>query len=260
MKNSRLTLLVLLLLALFAGITWGANQRMFNQRQPDFTMFSSSEYGVSLLYDTLRHMRYPMGILYRPVNTSVSVSDVVFIIQPTNPRPNDAMAADILAWVRLGGRLIYLENSQPTIIDRVLSGESYAAFGSLRWYRVGMGEVVTGRANAVANINLMTDSSYGEGIANILASWNPDRIYFAEYYHGFHQSDSAFRQMPVWLQLAIFQVLLAALALIWHIGRRFGNPIPLYEEIEREENEQLFNLARLYKQADRRRRKWTQKP
>lgn len=251
MKKGRLTFLIILLFALFAGITWGANRQLDGRRQPDFTMFSSTEYGVSLLYDTLRHMRYPMGVLYRPVGETVSINDVVFIIQPTNPRPNDAMAADILSWVRRGGRLIYLENSQPTIIDRVLSGEYYVPFGTFRWYRVGMGEVITGRANAVVNSSLMYNSGYGEGLAYVLSAWGPDRIYFAEYYHGFHRSQAAIRQMPVWLQLVALQIVIAALAAAWHVGKRFGWPIPLYEEVEREENEQVLTLARLYKQADK---------
>lgn len=251
MKSSRLSLFVILLLALFAGITWGANRQIHGQRYPNFTSFSSSEYGVSLLYDTLRHMRYPVGILYRPVTENVSVGDAVIIIQPTNPRPNDAMAADILSWVRRGGRLIYLENSRPTVMDRALMGEDYVAFGSLRWYRVGMGEVVTGRANTVANVNLMEDPAYGEGLVYVLSGWDPGRIYFAEYYHGFRRSDSTFNQMPMWLQLVAFQIIIAVVALVWHLGKRFGSPIPLYEEIEREENEQVLTLARLYKQADK---------
>ena len=252
MKSSRLSLFVILLLALFAGITWGANRQIQGQSHPNWTSFSSSDYGVSLLYDTLRHMRYRVNILYQPIQENVSINDVVLIIQPTNPRPNDEMAMEILTWVRRGGRLIYLENSQPTIMDRVLLGEHFTSVGGLNWYRIGMGEVVTGRANVVANINLMEDPTYGENIVMVLSVWEPDRIYFAEYYHGFRRSDSAFNQMPMWLQFAAFQVIIAAAVLVWHLGKRFGSPIPLYEEIEREENEQILTLARLYKQADKR--------
>jgi len=253
MKAYKLTLplIVVLLLVLFASMSWGANQRIFSQRQPNFTMFSTGELGMSLLYDTLRHMHYPVDVLYQPISTA-GLNDAVFIIQPTNPRVGTAAAEEILNWVRQGGRLIYLENRQPTIIDRVLTNEIYTPFGDLRWYRLGMGEVVTGQANSVVNINLMNNSIYGRSIAYVLYGWNPDRIYFAEYYHGFHRADSAFNQLPTWLRLTAFQIMIAAAVLIWHLGKRFGSPIPLYEEIEREENEQVMVLARLYKQADRR--------
>ena len=251
MGNNKLSLLVILLLALFTGISWGTNQRLAGQRQPNFTSFSRGESGVSLLYDTLRHMRYPVGILYQPVGNAVGVNSAVLIVQPSRPRLNDAMAEDILAWVRRGGRLIYLENSQTTIMDRALWGEYYTEFGSMRRYRHGMGEVLVGRASAVINANLIEDPTYGEGIAYILAGWNPTRIYFAEYYHGFHREQSFFRQMPVWLQLTALQIIIGVFALVWHLGKRFGSPIPLYEEIERKENEQVFALARLYKYADK---------
>ena len=251
MNNNKLSLLVVLLLALFAGISWGANQRMDGQRQPDYTVFSRGEYGISLFYDTLRHMRHTVGILYRPVGDTVSVNDTVLIVQPSQPRPNERMAEDILTWVQRGGRLIYLENAQPNIMDRVLRGEYYTAFGSLRWYRHGMGEIVTGRANTIINRNLMEDPAYGEGLAYVLAGWNPERIYFAEYYHGFQREQSNFSQMPAWIQLVAIQIMISVIALMWHLGKRFGKPVPFYEEVEREEDAQIYALARLYKQADK---------
>lgn len=252
MKNNRLILLVIVLLALFVGLSWGANRQMSGVRQPDFTTFSNNEYGVSLLFDTLRHMHYPVGILFRPVEETAGLNDAVFIIQPNNPRPDAQMADDILSWVRQGGRLIYLDNNQPSIIDRVLRDEYYTSFGTLRWYRFGMGQVITGRADTIFNISLLEGSIYGEGIYYILANWEPDRIYFAEFYHGFHSAGGFFGQLPLWLRLIVFQTVILAIALVWHLGKRFGKPIPLYEEIEREENEQVLVLARLYKQADRR--------
>ena len=251
MNNNRLVILVIALFALFAGLSWGANRRIYGLRHPDFTSFSNGEFGVSLLYDTLRHMRFPVAVLYQPLNRA-GLNDAVFIIQPSNPRVNAEIAEDILSWVRRGGRLIYLENRQPTAIDRALANELYTPFGNLRWYRLGMGEIVTGRASALINVNLMEDYSYGQGIAYILAGWNPERIYFAEYYHGFQRAEGAFRQLPIALQLAAFQILIAALALVWHLAKRFGDPVPLYEEIERDENEDVLVLARLYKHADRR--------
>ena len=243
---------ILLLLALFAGIAWGTNQRIYGQRQPNFTSFSTGELGVSLLFDTLQHMGGRLDVLYRPVGDSVNTNDAVVIVQPSNPRLNSELAVEILIWVERGGRLIYLENSQSNFLDRMLRGERYTSFGGFRWYRVGLGEVVTGQANMVVNANLMQNPVYGESLAFILTSWEPGRIYFAEYYHGFHQTDGIFMQLPAWLQLTAIQIIITAVALVWHFGKRFGRPVTMYEEIERGENEQVFTLARLYKQADRR--------
>ena len=249
MKNRKSNLMVVLLLILFVGLAWIANRHVNDLQHPDYTSFSNGNYGVSLLYDTLRHMQYPVGILYRPVGETVSVNNAVFIIQPTNPRLNTENIESILNWVRRGGRLIYLENRQPNVIDRALDNRYQTTFGSMRVYRLGMGEIMTGRADTIVNINLMEDPVYGKGIAYILTGWNPELIYFAEYYHGYREVTGAFRQLPLWLQLVVIQMIIATAALIWHYGKRFGVPIPFYEEIEREENEQILVLARLYKQA-----------
>ena len=249
MKNKRFNLIVILLLVLFTGVVWVANRHVINLQHPNYTSFSNGSHGVSLLYDTLRHMQYPVGALYRPVGETVSINNAVFIIQPTNPRLNAEITENILNWVHRGGRLIYLENRQPTAMDRALENEYYTTFGSMRMYRLGMGEILTGRADTITNVNLMKDPIYGKGIAYILTRWNPEHIYFAEYYHGYRETAGTFRLLPLWLQLITVQLIISAIALIWHFGKRFGSPIPFYEEIEREENEQVLVLARLYKQA-----------
>ena len=251
-KNNRLSLFIILTAALLIGIGWGANQSTAARHQPDFTTFSRGENGVSLLFDTLRHMNYPVNLMFQPVGHNVSVNNAVVIVQPTRPRINDAMARDILEWVTRGGHLIYLENAQTTIMDRALWGEYYMEIGGMRLYPHGMGMVLAGSADSVINVNLMENPSYGENIAQILAEWNPNTVYFAEYYHGFRRERSFFSQLPVWMQLTAFQIVIAGFLLMWHMGKRFGSPVPLYEEIERKENEQIFALARLYRMADRR--------
>ena len=251
--QSRKNLMLFVFLILFAVIVYGANRQVYGLRHPDFTVFSNANYGVSLLYDTLLHLRQPVSILYRPLNSGADINKAVFIVEPTNPGVNMAMAEEILSWVRQGGRLVYLENTVPNIIDRALDGSyeiSALATGNMRLYRVGLGEILTGRADIISNIHLTEGSLYGEGILYVLNRWNPAQIYFAEYYHGYHAPDSFFRQLPISIQMAAFQLIIAAVIFSWHLGKRFGEPVPLYEEIEREENEQVLSLARLYKKND----------
>ncbi|MCL2398289.1 MAG: hypothetical protein FWC91_00920 [Defluviitaleaceae bacterium] len=249
-RNYNQIVIILLLVALLLGIVWGANQQSYSLRYPDFTSFSNGDYGVSLLFDTLNHMQYPVSTMRRPIREA-SLNDVVLIIQPTNPGPTRAVTEDILSWVYQGGRIIYLENSIPNSIDLALSNHYASSFGGMRWYHLGMGEILTGRADLITNINLMYYPVHGEGIANALSYWNSDRILFAEYYHGFHNTPGTFSQMPVGLRLITIQLIIGGIIAAWHFGKRFGYPIPLYEELEREENEQVLVLARLYKKARR---------
>jgi len=246
MKNKYLIVIIVLLAVLLIAVSWSFNR--YTHRYPDYSMLSNEEFGISLLYDTLQHLQFPMSTLHRPIGEAAGLNDVVFIIQPSQPRVCNCMTPDILNWVRSGGRLIFLENRHPNVIDNALEAENYTYFGNMRLYQVGMGEVLTGRADSVANINLMYKPSYGETIASLLSAWNPSRIYFAEYYHGFSANDGAFRQLPVSLQMVVLQVILALLALLIYFSKRFGTVIPYYEEVERDENEQVLVLARLYKQ------------
>jgi len=251
MKNRDLNIVVLLLLALFLGVAWGLGRDHDGRRYPDYSSFSTNEYGVALLYDTLQHMGFVVRRLHTSVNINLSSNDVIFIIQPRNPAVSPVMAEEILDWVRMGGRLVFLSNNSSNALERALYPRYYRDFGSMRWYQYGSGEIIAGRADLLANINLMNDPIYGEGFSYILLDWSPDRIYFAEFYHGFGAGTGGFQQLPLYLQLIIIQVVLVAAAFAWHFGKRFGRPVPLYEEIERDENEEIKVLARLYRYADK---------
>jgi len=50
-------------------------------------------------------------------------------------------------------------------------------------------------------------------------------------------------------QLFTYQLAIIAALIIWRLGKRFGEPIPFYEEIEREENEHIKALANLYQKS-----------
>jgi len=250
LKNNQ-NVLVLALLAAFLAMAWFGDTQMQGLQRPDYSSFSTNNYGASLLFDTLRQMQYPVSQLFRPVSEA-GTNDVVLIIQPQ--RLDFALAEEAIQWVRQGGRLIFLDNRRFTPIDVLLEHYQPDIMGNFRLYSVGMGEILVGRADAVANQRMMNNPTYGAGISYLLYAWNPDRIYFAEYYHGFRVRNSAFRQMPLGLQLTAYQLAIVALALVWHLGKRFGKPIPLYEEIEREEHEQIYVLARLYRWADKRRK------
>lgn len=46
-----------------------------------------------------------------------------------------------------------------------------------------------------------------------------------------------------------YQIILFLIAFFAYKGKRFGKPIPLYEEVERTENEYVYSAAALYKHA-----------
>jgi len=236
-----------ILLIVFVIVSGVFNQIFAGQNQPDYSSFSHDERGVSLLFDTLRHMGFSVNVLHQPINSELSSDRIVFVVHP--PWLTETVVEDVLEWVRWGGRLLFLEDG--ITMDMRLLGEEYLEYGNFRWYSIGLGEIITGNAHSILNINLMEDASHGESLAFVLRNWGAGNIYFAEYYHGFGFTEGLFDQLPRWLQLLSFQIMIATVAVVLHFGKRFGKPIPLYEHIEREENEQVLSLARLYKMADK---------
>jgi SAM-dependent methyltransferase len=239
--------------ALLAAVYFG-NRRNEARHLPDYTLFSTGAQGVSVFYDTLKQLRFPVGALYRPVDTRMDVNHAVLIIQPYDPRLDEDAIQEMMRWVMRGGRLIYLDDGYPNYMMYRLRPYHTATHQGLHRYDVGAGIVVIGTAYRLTNENIMADSSYGATVAEILREWRADYVYFAEYYHGYHERNNAFRQLPVAVRMAAYQLIIAALALVWHYGKRFGRPVPLYEEIERDENEKVFTIAKLYENADRRKK------
>ncbi|MCL2189262.1 MAG: DUF4350 domain-containing protein [Defluviitaleaceae bacterium] len=212
---------------------------------PTYAPFTTNEMGASLFYDTLRHMGKPVRFGYAPLTATTDPRHVYVIIQPSNPHISLEMAEEILEWVRRGGRLILLQNGH-NIMDAILTHTPPHRINGFAYHREGFGAIVTGQARDLANAQLMHNAAPAEALHSILTAWNAERIVFPVYYYGIRPPQTFFSQLPLVIRLVIVQLCVAALAMLWHVGKRFGRAVPLYEEVEREENEQVRALARLY--------------
>lgn len=220
-----------------------------------FSVRSTGERGASLIFDTLRNMGYPVRRSYRPLTADSDTENVYVVIQPHSPHVNTSLANEMLEWVYDGGRLVFLCRTHPrSAIDREFNA-SGTPVGPFTLYTHGAGAVLTGSSAHVENGVLMENHTNGQRIQRVLADWNAERefaaIFFAEYYHGFHTPQNLVGRMPLVLRLILLQMVFLSIVGIWFFGKRFGNPVPYYEEIEREENEYVRALARLYSQIRR---------
>jgi hypothetical protein len=164
------------------------------------------------------------------------------------------MSTEIREWVRSGGRLIFLDRDHPNTIMTRNYELTRQGGREMNRYVLGYGEFVTGRAAPITNRILMYDSDAGTEIWEMLSNWNAEReigtIFFAEYYHGFRGQDGGFvRQFPLIVRLLFLQIVIIAVVVVWHLGKRYGNAVPYYEEVERTENEYVHALAQLYMRA-----------
>jgi len=213
---------------------------------PPYSPFLTDGPGTSLLFDTLRHMGYPVRMGYEPLTRTRNTNHVHVIIQPFNPPVNNEMALEILEWVYNGGRLIFLHNNLQNEFNRLLPNSATRTVYGLDYHQHGAGVVITGRTHPITNRQLLDDATPGTVIRNVISEWDADRIYFVVYYHGYHPPETIFSSLPLAIRLILIQLGIALLMLLWHVGKRFGRAIPAYEETEREENEQVRAMARLY--------------
>jgi hypothetical protein len=219
---------------------------------PAYAPYTAGEMGTSLFFDTLRHMGLPVSVEYAPLTRKSDTRHVYILVQPYNPAVTQEMAEEMLEWVQRGGHLVFLHGSQPTVIDRLLAGTQNRAEGDFLHYTAGLGTVVTGQAYPLTNLRLTENAAPAAALHNLLAQWSDaERFVFPAYYYGVHPPETMFSRLPMVVRLAVIQPGIAALALLWHLGKRLGKPIPAYEETEREENEHVRALARLYTKTQR---------
>lgn len=121
---------------------------------------------------------------------------------------------------------------------------------------IGVGQ---GRLVAIADSRFASNDNLGRSenaafLANLIArSTRPGAVVlFDEYHHGeveLGQGEGLWAALGRPLQLALIQLLLAAVVLIGALLVRFGSPIPLLQGVSRTSGEYVVSLANLYRRA-----------
>ena len=193
-----------------------------------------------------------MSRSYKPLDTSADIFDVYVLIEPALLYFSDTDLDNALEWVFKGGRLIYLESfTYWTIDDEILyrTGDPGVYSHGYTLYSYGMGEIITGDAYSLLNQNLMENGQSGAEFTAMLDRWDVSTLCFNESIHGFINTGNAWYLMPEVLKLLTYEIVILAVLIIWRLGKRFGNTVPYYEEVEREENEHVKALANIYSKA-----------
>ena len=242
MKKRRSTIFIVSMLLLLYGLLLMLMPQRAGRDQPNYTALSTNFAGVSLLYDTLELMGYPVRIGMRQIGPDTSVHDVQIVVQPLRRYFSQE---DALEWVHRGGRLVLaqydwvqLSNARRTHRNEYFSVYSY-----------GLGQVIIGYTGDLLNGALMENSFPGVFIAHMLDTWGYDSIVFNQFYHGLQENPTLWRVLPTGFRMVVYQAILLMLAVILYLGKRFGRPVPYYEETERDKDEFAKSLAAIYSRA-----------
>ncbi len=218
-----------------------------------YSIFNKGEKGVSVVYEALKELGYTANLILKEVD-SQDIGMAQIVIEPKEPYKLDLENDNIRDWIKSGGVLIYLVPNWDgllldygTEIDSYISNEEKYA----KAYSYDNGLLVIGDPEILNNKTLTTNTEGAYWIITQINNLNINSISFNEYYHYFGgHKPSLWRDIPTGIKLSIYQIIIAAALIIYYYGKRFGKVIPLYEEVERVENEYIYSAASLFKRGE----------
>lgn len=243
-KQSKDIILIIILIPLFL---WGAffiSSRMEN-KLPRYTVINKAREGYSVFYEALKDLKYPVERTLRPI----SEQDLDTIQIVTEQGALDINGEDIKAWVKKGGKIVFLSPRPLGKID--YEDVSPIKQGSITNYNYHKGKIIVSDVSYFTNEALMEDVSKAYNLVSEVDGNSYKKIYFNEYnifVQG--QKRSLWDYTPLGIRIIVYQLALVLIALYYYKGKRFGKPIPLYEEVERSENEYVYSTASIYRQAN----------
>jgi hypothetical protein len=110
--------------------------------------------------------------------------------------------------------------------------------------------LIVDNVDNLTNKTLTKDTYYAYELLEVIHTYSDKSIYFNEaHLYSNSSSKSLWDAVPIEFKYIIYQILMVLAAYIYYKGKRFGKPLPLYEEVERNENEYLYSAASLYRAA-----------
>ncbi|MFL0248444.1 hypothetical protein [Candidatus Clostridium stratigraminis] len=241
-KKDYQLIIFLILIPIFMFGAFYISSRIGNSL-PQFSIENKSNEGCSIFYETLKNLKLPVD---RSIST-VEIQDINSIQIVVPGGSFDINSSKIKNWVYNGGVLVSLSSGNIHILDYGLLPKIK---GGMNIYSYGKGTIIGADINAITNKTLLSNTDGAYELLAEMGSYNKAKIYFNESYL-FSQNNnmSLWDYMPLWSKFIVYQLIIALIAFFYYKGKRFGRPLPFYEETERSENEYLHSAAALYRQA-----------
>lgn len=241
-RKSRDLIFFLILIPVFLWAAFYISSRMEN-KLPSYSVINKSSMGYSVFYESLRELKLPVERSLNPVTTQDT--DSVQIVAPGGNF--DLNSEELKSWLNRGGILVHLASDNLRLLNFVPQPE---VKGKFIFYKYGRGIVIGYNALELTNKQLMNNTDGAYELLTEIGNHGNRKIYFNET-HLFLSSmtKTLWDYVPLWIRFLLFQLVLSLAAFFYYRGKRFGKPIALYEEAERNENEYLYSASSLYRQA-----------
>ena len=241
-RVSRDLIIFIILIPVFLWITFQISSRISNQL-PNYSIINKSKMGLSVFYETLNELDYPVERSLKTI-TSENERTVQIAVIGGDFDINDMKVRN---WIGSGGILVFLTNEKYPNIGYGVAPEIK---GNISLYKYPKGMLIVDNVDNLTNKALTKDTQYAYELLEVIHGYSNKKIYFNEaHLYSDPSSISLWDVVPTEFKYIIYQLLIVLAAYIYYRGKRFGRPLPLYEEVERTENEYLYSAASLYRAA-----------
>jgi hypothetical protein len=241
-RVSKDLIIFIILIPIFLWFAFQLSSSMGN-RLPNYSVINKSKKGFSVFYETLKELNYPVERSLKTLNAE-NVGTVQIAAMGGEFDVNDIKVRN---WIGDGGTLVYLTNEKYPNIGYAVTPE---IIGNISLYKYPSGMLIVANADDLTNKALVKDTQYAYELLEAIHGYSSRGIYFNEaHLYTSSSSKSLWEVIPVEFKYIIYQILIVLAAYMYHKGKRFGKPIPFYEEVERIENEYLYSAASLYRAA-----------
>ncbi|MBZ9687227.1 DUF4350 domain-containing protein [Clostridium estertheticum] len=241
-KTNKDLILFVLVVPVFLFLAFYISNRM-EKSNPAYSVVNKSKMGYSVFYEALKQLNYPVEKALVPVNEYPNNS-----VQIMPPGGNfNINNQEVKQWLENGGTLVYLTTESDQNIGY---GAPVETKNNIKQYTYLKGRIINADADFMTNKTLIKDTDYAYELLKEISNLPYEKIYFNESYLFLSTSTKSLWDItPIEIKYIIYQMIISLAAFFYYKSKGFGKKLPLYEEVERSENEYLYSAASLYRQA-----------
>jgi hypothetical protein len=243
LKLNRDLIILFILIPLFLAGAFFISNRL-EDKLPDYSVINKSRNGYSILYEGLRKLDSPVERTLEVVEKHET--DTIQLVPGSGYF--DINRDEIKSWIEKGGTLVYLTPGNRHNISYGIEGEEE---GNVTLYHYGKGLIMAADGSFFTNRSLAEHTGNAYSVLKLIYRQGDKRLFFNEtHLFAAPEKSTPWDFVPVEARYILYQLVIIIAAFFYYKGKRFGKPIPFYEEAERNENEYLYSAASLYRAAN----------